>query len=298
MPAHPKKTYIREIISFWLHRFIPARLYIILKFRSAFGYWADLSHPVTFNEKLQWAKLYDHDPRYVACSDKHLVRTYVAERAGEQYLVPVLAVAADPAHIDFDALPKPYIVKSTHASGHVLVVDRASDQSAGSIRRICRRWLGINYYHLAKEWQYDAIEPKIIVEALLEDGGGMPHDYKFYCFGGFVQFIQLEIGRFGNRRRGSFDREWRPLPFLLGKPRYGTRCSDEEARTAKPAKLAEMIALAERLAQSFRFVRVDMYAVGEAIYVGELTFCPGSGFEPFVPSSYDKVFGDLLPMQS
>jgi hypothetical protein len=233
-------------------------------------------------------KLNDHDPLYTLCSDKYRMREYVAERVGGQHLVPLLGVYDDARKIDFDALPSNFIIKANHGSGWNMIVrdtptalDRRAMVSRGN------KWLAKNYYVNHREWQYKNIPPLLVIEELLLDAEGcLPADFKTHCFdhGRGDLVIGVDRDRLTDCKRDHYDEQWNKLDVTYKYPQT-------EQGFSRPAVLAEMVALAKRLAEPFPYVRVDMYVLNDAIYVGELTLTPGSGLDRLLPRSVDLDWG-------
>jgi hypothetical protein len=273
----------------WLRlRLTSDRRCVMRQFEARHGYPANLDHPETWSEKIQWIKLYDRNPLYTLCSDKYRVRDYVAEHAGKQHLVPLLGVFDDAAKIDFDALPEQFVVKANHGSGWNRIV---RDNGKGLDRRTLvsrfSKWLARSYWVNHREWQYKDIAPRVVVEQLLlDDRGEVPADIKIHCFdhGRGEVVIGVDSDRFGRHRRDHYDIDWNRIDLTFAFPQ-------SEHGVPRPSRLDEMTDLARALARPFRYVRVDLYLVGERIYVGELTFTPGSGYDPFVPEAVDRDWG-------
>jgi hypothetical protein len=275
-------------------KFTPTKIYIKRRFKREFGYKLNLSNPKTLNEKIQWKKIFDHRALYVVCSDKYLVRNYVALRVGEKYLIPMHVATTASEEIFVKNLPKSFIIKSSHASGHVILVKNLHKCDKKEIYLTCKKWLKTNYFKLKKEWQYKYINPRIIIEKYLQDEKGQsPNDYKFHCFYGKVAFIQIDVDRFTAHKRSYYDASWSKLPFQFCKKKDGYPIF-ESLEIQKPSTLAEMISVAEKLSKDFDYVRIDLYEVNGNVYFGEITFSHGSGFEVFFPQEYDKYYGEML----
>jgi hypothetical protein len=273
---------------------INSKRYLLKKrFKRVFGYDLPLDLPKTFNEKLQWKKLYDKRKIYTICADKYKVRKYVKDKISDKYLVPLLYVTKNPEEIVFGNLPKMFVIKSNHASGQILVVNNKKKFNQKKIIKKLKRWLNINYYYVALEWFYKDITPKILIEKMLiNQKGEIPEDYKFYCFSGKVESIQVNTERFISTLKVDFyDPKWNHLDVKLSPHENGKIIP-------KPKKLRKMIELSEKLSKEFDFVRVDLYEVDGKIYFGELTFSPNSGFKPLFPKEYDYQLGSKLKEKS
>ena len=269
--------------------------YLKRLFRAYTGRKLDLEDPKTFNEKLQWLKLNDRNPLYTTLVDKYLVREYVKDRIGEEYLIPLLGVWDRAEDIDFDKLPNEFVLKCNHNSGKGMYICKdKSALSGGDIERIrsdLNEGLKQDYYLFSREWPYKDVPRKIIAEKYLSDGSDKDlKDYKFMCFGGKTEMMFIV----GNRWKKNeditvdfFDPDFNRLPF--------SRDHDNSREVfVKPDNFNRMIELSEKLSQGFPFVRVDLYDLNGKIYFGELTFFPGSGFERFQPDEWDKKIGDML----
>ena len=251
--------------------------------------------------------LRDHRPLVVTFADKCAVRGYVAAVVGEKYLPRAHAILDDPAELGGVDLPEAYVVKPTHGSGAALVVSPSAPADArlpdepGSwvyrhvrpefvaprdLERLAGGWLDQLYGQGPnREWVYGRVPRRVIVEELLATAdGAIPDDYKFFVFHGRCRFIQVDSGRFGHRTQDFFHPDWQHLPMSGGPPWA-------DPRPAAPARLAEMVDIAERLGVDTDFVRVDLYDVDGRIVFGELTSFPAGGDSPFDPESFDSEFG-------
>lgn len=100
---------------------IPDEIYLKMIYRIRTGKKLNLNKPVTFNEKIQWLKLHSDNARKAVMVDKYLVRKYIADKIGEEYLIPLLAVYDRAEEIDVDQLPEKFVIKCTHDSGSVIL---------------------------------------------------------------------------------------------------------------------------------------------------------------------------------
>ena len=248
-----------------------------------FGEIPDLAQPRTFNEKVQWRKLYDRRPLYQLLSDKVAVRDYLAARVGPDYLVPMLGVFEKPKDIPWAELPTPYVIKAAHGCGWNLFVHDSAEADPSGLTRTLRRWLKTNYYYQGREWAYKDIPRRLIIERFIGPGREAPEDFKIFCFDGVPQAIYLLRDRFTRPTITWFDPAWARLPFGMKYPQGPAR------RT--PSALAEMLAIARKLSQGFDFLRVDLYSVDGRVYCGELTIYPGCGLDRFTPPERDEWLG-------
>ena len=266
-------------------RLLPDGLFLRAKYRTVFGRPLSLRHPECFTEKIQWQKLRDRNPLYHTLADKAAVKPYVAARMGAEHVVPTLGVWERPEQIDWDALPAQFVLKCTHDSGSTLI---CTDKSAFDREAACRSLraaLAVDYWRRDREWAYKGVPPRIIAEAYL--GAGLA-DYKFFCFRGRAGFLYVATERDNpdtETRFDFFDAEWRHLDIRNGHP-------NADAEPCRPARFAEMRALAERLAGDFPQVRIDFYELPDGrILFGEYTFYHMGGFVPFEPDGADGQLG-------
>ncbi|WP_367392682.1 ATP-grasp fold amidoligase family protein [Lewinella sp. LCG006] len=281
------------------YQLVPDEYSIVKKYKSTFNRKLDTQNPSSLNEKIQWYKTKGKNPLMVKCSDKYAVREYVGKTIGEEYLVPLIFHTQEPAEITKDKFPDhPFIIKANHTAGTNHIVRNKSKVNWHKIRVDCRWWLSLNYALFEKEWQYAQIEPRIVVEQLLLDKEGkIPFDYKLHFFNGEFGFTQVDIDRFGDRRRNLYDENWNLLPFNWSKlDKEGCVLWPNGKEVSRPRNLKQLIQLGKKLAAPFPYVRVDFYLLEDRIYFGELTFHHGGGFEHFMPNSWDEYYGKLVPL--
>ncbi len=255
------------------------------------GYEIDLASPRTFNEKLQWLKLHDRQEKYVQMVDKYAVKKYAEKKIGKQYLIPTLGIWNHFEDINFDELPQSFVLKCTHDSGSVILVRNKDDVDKKNIRDKLERALSRNYYWNGREWPYKHVEPRIIAEPfMMNESGTELNDYKVFCFDGKIALIQVDFDRFHNHRRNLYTVDWEYIDASICYP------TDASVKIERPACLAEMLELARTLSQGIPHVRVDFYIVAGRLYLGELTFYHGSGYEKFTPIQLDRKLGDWIKL--
>lgn len=270
-----------------LLNWIPDEVYLKYAFKSKLGYDLNLENPQTFNEKLQWLKLYDRRPEYTVMVDKYLAKQYVADKIGEQYIIPTLGVWDSPDEIDFDKLPDQFVLKCNHNSGLGMCICRnKSELDIKKVKSELRKGIKQNYYLGGREWSYKNVPRKIIGEKYMGDD---LNDYKLMCFNGKVKCSFVCSERNYGLHVTFFDNDWNKLPFERHYP-----ASDKNI--PKPQKYDEMVSLAEKLSSGIPFVRVDFYEINGHIFFGELTFYPGSGFEEFTPIDADYLLGSYISL--
>lgn len=260
--------------------------YLKKKFRLAVGQELNLENPRTFNEKLQWLKLYDHNPEYIKMVDKYEVKKYVADKIGAEYIISNLGIWDKFKKIDFEILPNQFVLKCTHDSGGVIICKDKSRFDIKDARRKMNKCLRRNYYWGGREWPYKNVKPRILAEQYLENA---VCDYKMLCFNGKVNCSFTCTERFSEcgLKVTFFDRDWNRMPFDRHYP-------SSQKIIEKPKQYEQMIILAEKLAEGIPFVRIDFYETDKRLYFGEMTFYPGSGFEEFIPETADFMLGEWL----
>ena len=271
---------------------LPDRLYLELMFYYSIKSKLNLKNPRSFNEKLQWLKLYDRNPQYISLTDKYEVRKHVKEIIGSEYLIPLLGVWDSFEQIDFFKLPNQFVLKCTHDSGGVIICKNKEELDIEFTKKKLKELLKKNYYYVGREWPYKNIKPRIICEKYMEDESKVElKDYKFMCFNGEVKCSFVCLNR--NSKKGLnvdfYDMDWNPMPFTRHYPNSGTILP-------KPKNFDKMVEFATKLSKAIPFVRVDFYETNGKLYFGEMTFYPGSGFEEFTPESYDYLLGSWIDL--
>ena len=266
---------------------LPDYIAVNLLYYRAFGQWPDLKHPKTFNEKIAWRKLYQHNPRFPLFSDKIAVKAEIAALIGAQHIIETLWAGDTPEAIPFDELATPYVVKVNHSTSGSLFIRTPQDVKKETIVSAMHKQLGLSHGRRFREWGYLGIPPRVLIERMVETPDGeLPDDYKFFVYHGRAHFIQYDSGRPRGLKLNFYDCEWNLLPAKL---RRYPRTSQP---VAKPENLARMIEMAEKIGAQFDFVRVDFYSPPQGILFGEVTFYPNAGLEPFNPEQWDMTFGE------
>lgn len=267
-------------------------LYLKLLYRNRMGKKLNLDDPATYNEKLQWMKLYNRDPRYTMMVDKYAVKEYVETVLGKDFIIPTLGVWERFEDIDFDALPEQFVLKCTHDSGGLVIcMDKSKldmEYARGKISHALKR----KYFKNTREWPYKDVQPRIIAEQYMVDESGYElKDYKFFVFDGRVEAMFIATDRTSKTETcfDFYDREFHRLPFTNGHP-------NSKRSIQKPDNFEEMITIAEKLGKGLPQVRIDLYNISGKIYFGEITFFHWSGMKPFVPEEWDYKFGSWLKL--
>ncbi len=284
-----KLPFVRDVVSDkWRLR----NLYLI-----TMGKKLDLDNPQTFNEKLQWLKIYNRNPLYTTLVDKYRVKEYVAKKIGEQYVVPLLGVWDRFEDIDFSKLPDQFVLKCNHGNGDTVVCKDKKSFNIKQARVKLSRSLRRNYFYISGEWPYKNVPRKIIAEKYLVDElsnyEGLV-DYKFFCFNGTVDCVMLCLDRcIEEVKYLYFDKDWNAVQVERNVP-----IIQKKSVFQKPRRLNEMIAIAERLSFGIPFVRIDLFENNDGVFFGETTFYPLGGFDSGYLPEIDLRFGKLLDLKS
>ncbi|TDE04762.1 ATP-grasp fold amidoligase family protein [Flavobacterium sandaracinum] len=273
-------------------RITPDKWYLKLQYRCFFNKKLNLKNPKSFNEKLQWLKLYDRKPEYIKMVDKHEVKQYVANIIGEEYIIPTLGIWDKFDDIDFDKLPMQFVLKCTHDSGSTIICSDKSKFDFSVAKQKLSNFLKNSHYLPSREWPYKNIKPKIICEKYIEDVSGAElKDYKFMSFNGEVKclFVCLNRRKITGLNVDFYDMEWLPMPFERHYANSGTLIP-------RPKFFDKMVEFSEKLSKNIPFVRVDFYETNGKLYFGELTFFPGSGWEEFTPEEWDYKLGSMIKL--
>ena len=273
-------------------KFLPDKFYIKLYYRLRVGRRLNSNNPETLNEKLQWLKFNYRFPLQTIVSDKLLVREYVKEKLGDEYLIPLLGKWENYNDIDFGSLPEKFVLKCNHDSGGLVVCTDKEKLNWNEAKNKIEKSLKSNFFYIGREYQYRNIKPMIICEKFISDNGKVPMDYKIYCFNGKPDSILVCKDRFSNNtHRASylfFDQEWNFLPLNKGDEKL------KDVNIPRPKNLEKMIEISRKLSEDFIFCRIDLYNINGKIYFGEITLSPNSGFDPDIKYETDLKFGEKL----
>ena len=268
---------------------------LMLWYKQACKRYLNLDNPRTFNEKIQWLKLYDSTQIKTRLADKYLVRQWVKDTIGEKYLIPLLGVWEKFEQIDFSALPMQFVLKMNHSSGYNYIVKDKMELNYADIKDKFSKWSSYNFaFRAGLELHYMNIPPRILAEKYMAGLDGVIYDYRFFCFNGEPKYLWLDLGSGTiNHQRNIYDIYWNKLEYKVNYPQI-------ENKVEKPECYDEMVVLVRKMCKGFSFVRIDFYVVNKQPYFGEMTFTPQSGQGKWEKEEQNFVYGDLiiLPKES
>jgi hypothetical protein len=258
----------------------------------------NLKNPTTFNEKINWLKLHDHNPKYHILVDKFAVKDYVTNVIGKEYIIPTLGIWNTFDEIDFDSLPDQFVLKTTNGGGNsgIVICRNKREFDKADARVKLHKSMAYDIYKNMGEWAYKGIKPRIMAETFMEDNTHPQNvdliDYKFYCFNGNVKFFKIDFDRNTKHRANYYNRNADIQEFgeLICLP-------DFDKKLDIPINLSDMIGIAEKLSADLLFSRIDLYNINGSIYFGEITFYPNSGNGKFVPKEWDLILGNYLKIR-
>ena len=288
-----KKRIVYKLNRMGVLNVLSDKAYVKLMYKTNFGKKLNLEDPKTYNEKLQWLKLYNRDPKYSRLVDKYEVKDYVAKVIGEEYIISTLGVWEKFDDIDFNSLPNQFVIKCTHDSGGLVICKDKSKFNLDKAKAKIEKSLKTNYYKLGREWPYKNVKPRIIAEEYMEDKETEElRDYKFFAFDGEAKAVFIATDRQIENEETKFDffdMEYNHLPFTNGHP-------NAKVIPKKPANFDKMKELAGKLSKGIPQARVDFYEVNGKVYFGEITFFHWGGLKPFNPEEWDYTFGSWIKL--
>lgn len=282
----------RYLIDTGMLRWINDEKYLKILFKKRLHKNLNLDNPTTYNEKLQWLKINDRNPKYTKMVDKYEVKQYVSKLIGKEYIIPTIGVWDKFSDIDFEKLPEKFVLKCTHDSGGLLI---CQDKNKLNLKKAKLRFdliMKRNYYYAAREWVYKDIKPRIIAEPYIEDKKyGELRDYKFFVFSGKAKMMFIASNRQGEGETyfDFYDMDFNHLDIENGH-------INAPIKPEKPINFEKMIQLSEIIGQDMPQVRVDFYEVDGKIYFGEITFFHWSGLVEFKPEKWDKILGGYIQL--
>lgn len=279
---------------------MPDDEYLKRMFKAKMGKELNLDKPQTFNEKIQWLKLYDRKPVYSSMVDKYEAKKYVASIIGNDYIIPTLGVWDKVEDIDFDSLPMQFVIKCTHDSHGLVICQDKETLDINFVKKKLDRALKQNYYLRFREWPYKNVKPRIIAEKYMVDDSRLPviknelTDYKFYCFNGVVDCVMVCYDRHSRDTKYYFFGE----DWSLKRINIRGKQAPEGFTLPKPTQFNEMINIAKILSRDIPFVRIDLYQSNDRVYFGEMTFYPQSGFDSNYLPETDAYFGSKIDLSN
>lgn len=276
-------------------RILPTKPALYLIYFRGYKKLLNLRNPKYYGEKIQWLKLYGGLEELGDFVDKYEVRKYVAEKIGEEHLIPVLGVYDSVDQVDFGSLPEKFVLKCTNGSQSVLICKDKANFDVEFAKKEMQKWLDDDFYKMKKEPQYKNVRNRILIEKYMEDDSGELRDYKFYCFNGKPSWYAIFSGRFSDKTVDSYTIDGSFLPDCKN---GGPNVKLSKNPLPKLDNLGTFVSLCEKLAEPFTCVRVDFYMINGQIYFGELTFTDGAGSEPIYPiEKYDVAFAENIPLR-
>ena len=275
-----------------LKKWLSDKAFLRLQYRCLCGEKLNLKTPKSYNEKLQWLKIYDHNAKYRDLVDKYEAKRVVSHIIGEEYIIPTLFVWNNVEEIEWEKLPNQFVLKCTHDSGGVYVCRDKNKLNKAEACEFLNKSLKNRFYYSTREWPYKNIKPRIIAEKYMEDSSGELRDYKYFCFNGEAKAIFIASDRLNpneDTKFDFFDMDFNHLPFRGGHP-------NSTKPIIKPQGFEEMRVLAEKLSVNIPHVRVDFYDVNGKVYFGEMTFYHWGGMAPFDPQEWNYTFGSWITL--
>ena len=270
------------------------KLYLSLLYFATFGKILNWKNPKTYNEKLNWLKLYDRRPEYTIMVDKYLAKDYVAKIIGEEYIIPLLGVWDNPDQIDWNVLPNQFVIKTNHGCGRMIICKNKSNLNISDATKTLWKGFDFDYYRTSREWPYKNVPHKIIAEQYMEDTKTKElRDYKFFCMDGVCKALFIAKDR-QNRKEPYFDfydPNFNHLSIQQGHP-------NAPVPPEKPENFELMKHLAEKISKGLPQARIDFYEVNGKVYFGEITLFHFSGMTPFHPRSVDREWGNWIKLPS
>lgn len=255
----------------------PGNTYIYVRAHRRLPNYAE---PRSFNEKIQWRKLFDRNPLFRTFADKLAVREYVNRRAPRVKFPRILWSGTDPDSIPYDDLPERFVIKPSHRSGDTLFVHSKVVLDRERVAATCRRWLSLPFGRSRREWANQGLEGRLIVEEMLQTGPdpAFSRDFRCHVFDGVVACVLVNLGQVTDmvhRFVGEslvFDRAGNRLPYYHVFDGLPMRTDP-----GPPEALDALIDAAETVGRGLDYVRFDCFLIGRDVYFSELTIYPGSG---------------------
>ncbi len=279
-----------------LYNYMSDKKYLKRKFYAQNKVKLNLDNPLTFNDKLNWLKLYDRNDEYIKMVNKYTAKQWISDRIGDKYIIPTIGVWEKVSDINFDELPQQFVIKCTHASGANIICTNKSKLDIRKLKKKLNKWMRKNWFWYGREWPYLNCKHQIIVEKFMVDdndntGDSATTDYKFFCFNGEPKVMYISKDKSHDPRTDFFDMNFNHLPIVIKDP-------NSDKLPEKPDQFEEMIELSKKLSVGFRHIRIDFYVFNSKIYVGELTFYHCSGFSIIKPYEWNVKMGEWISIKN
>ena len=272
---------------------IPTKIWLSWRFKKRLGYKLNWKNPKTYNEKLQWLKLYDRKPIYTTMVDKNMAKKFIADKVGVDYIIPTLGVYDKFDDISFGDLPEKFVIKCTHDSGSFVICKDKSKLDIKAAKQKITNSLKNDYYWRGREWPYKNVERRIIVEQFMSEvdafGEDCLTDYKFFCFNGEPKVFYIGRDKARNPSTDFFDMDFNHLELTTKDP-------NAKITPEKPVCFDEMVMVAKKLSEGIPHLRVDFYQVNGKLYCGEMTFFHNGGMSKFNPPEWDYKLGEWIDL--
>lgn len=269
--------------------FLPTKFVMYVDNFRTYGKALNLKEPKYYGEKIQWIKLYGQAERFKTFVDKYLVRSYIEEKIGREYLPNLYNTYKNTDEIDYDKLPEKFVLKLNNGSGGNIICKDKSLLDKSLTNKKLKKLMKEKYYKYTKEPQYKNVETMIICEEYLENRKGALIEYSLHCFDGQLKFIEVHTDRFNGYKENYYYPDWSEANFR-------GKLKNSADYIEKPKELERLIELGEKLAHGFPYVRVDFNDVDDKLYFGELTFTPANGTEAFYPIEQDLEIAKMIDL--
>lgn len=288
---HPFKSICSYLLYNNFFNFMKDSTFLKFRFKYETKKKLNLENPTTFNEKLQWLKLYYRKPEFTTMVDKYEVKSFLEDKIGKEHIIPSLGVYKNYNDIPFDALPNQFVIKCTHNSGGIIICKDKTKFDPKLYKKNINKTLSRNYFYSGREWPYKNIKPRVLVEKYMKDEGfDILPVYKIFNFNGEPKLIQLILNDKSKEETVDYyDIKWNKLDLKQN-------FKNSTIVLPKPKKLDEILSLAKKLSQNLPFIRTDFYIINDCVYFSEFTFFSDNGFKNFTPEKWDAILGSWIEL--
>lgn len=252
----------------------------------------DITNPKTFNEKMQWLKIYNATQIKTELADKYKVRDWIKQKIGEQYLIPLLGVYDKFEDINFNELPNQFVIKCNHGSGYNIIVTDKSKLNIIEVKNKINRWMSEDFsLRCGFELHYSKIKPRIIIEKYINPIESN-HEIQVWCFNKTIKFVSVESNKtLDHLFRGTFYPNEQPTEFEISPNHYNKLNIIPDKKAFHKA-----IELAKKLQVDVPFVRIDFIELNGDVKFREMTFTSGSGLSKIEPENYNLILGNWITL--